>query len=63
MIIDNTDSLSPEVLQALKRDIFSSLRVALPGIVQAWDPETRTADDGDQAVCRQGSRSSCGFSG
>lgn len=43
MIIDNTDSLSQEVLQALKQDIFSSLRVALPGIVQAWDPETRTA--------------------
>ena len=43
MIIDNMDLLSPEVLQALKRDIFSSLRVALPGIVQAWDPETRTA--------------------
>ena len=41
MIIDNTDSLSQEVLQALKQDIFSSLRVALPGIVQAWDPETR----------------------
>lgn len=43
MIIDNMDFLSPEVLQALKQDIFSSLRVALPGIVQSYDPETRTA--------------------
>lgn len=44
MIIDSVDTFSPELLQALKKDIFSSLRVALPGIVQAYDPETRTAD-------------------
>ncbi len=43
MIIDSADTFSPELLQALKKDIFSSLRVALPGIVQSYDPETRTA--------------------
>lgn len=44
MIIDSAEPFSPELLQALKRDLFSSLRVALPGTVQAYDPETRTAD-------------------
>ena len=29
--------------EALKRDILSSLRCALPGVIQAFDPETQTA--------------------
>ena len=32
-----------EELQALKRDIFESLRCALPGIVESYDSETQTA--------------------
>ena len=43
MIIDSMEALSPEVLQALKQDIFASLRVALPGIVMDYDPAARTA--------------------
>ncbi len=32
-----------DALQALKKEIFASLHVAMPGIVQAYDPERRTA--------------------
>ena len=31
-------------LQALKEEIFSTLHVAMPGIVMAYDAATRTAD-------------------
>ena len=30
-------------LQSLKEEIFSSLHVAMPGILQSYDPETQTA--------------------
>ena len=30
-------------LQSLKEEIFSSLHVAMPGIIQSYDPETQTA--------------------
>ncbi len=33
---------SPEVLDALKREILSSLHCALPGIVESFDAETPT---------------------
>ena len=36
--------ISHEEIEALKLDLFSSLHCALPGTVEAWDPETRTAD-------------------
>ena len=36
--------ISREEIEALKLDLFSSLRCALPGTVEAWDPETQTAD-------------------
>ena len=36
--------ISHEEIEALKLDLFSSLRCALPGTVEAWDPETQTAD-------------------
>jgi len=32
-----------EELQALKREVFATLHCALPGIVEAFDAETRTA--------------------
>ena len=37
-------NISREEIEALKLDLFSSLRCALPGTVEAWDPETQTAD-------------------
>ncbi len=33
----------PSGIRALKKEILSSLHCALPGIVEAFDPETRTA--------------------
>ena len=33
----------PSGIQALKKEIFSSLHCALPGIVQAFDPDAGTA--------------------
>ena len=36
--------ISHEEIEALKLDLFSSPRCALPGTVEAWDPETQTAD-------------------
>ena len=36
--------ISREEIEALKLDLFSSLRCALPGTVEAWDSETQTAD-------------------
>ena len=44
MYIDAQLSVSPEVLQGLKKDIMSSMHVALPGIVERFDPEAGTAD-------------------
>ena len=44
MYIDAQPSVTPEVLQGLKKDIMSSLHVALPGIVLSFDPIQRTAD-------------------
>ena len=35
--------LTPAEAAALKREIFATLRCALPGTVEAFDPETRTA--------------------
>ena len=35
-------SLTPEEMAALKKDIFSSLHCALPGIVQSYDANTQT---------------------
>ena len=35
--------LSPRQLQALKRDLFSSLRCAVPGLVESFDAETGRA--------------------
>ena len=43
MFYDFGTPVSPDVLLALKREIFSSLHVALPGFVESFDPETRTA--------------------
>lgn len=37
-------NISHEEIEALKLDLFSSLHCALPGTVEAWDPETQTAD-------------------
>ena len=37
-------SLTPREILALKREILSSLHCALPGVVEAYDPETGTAD-------------------
>ena len=36
--------ISREEIEALKLDLFSSLHCALPGTVEAWDPETQVAD-------------------
>lgn len=36
--------ISHEEIEALRFDLFSSLRCALPGTVEAWDPETQAAD-------------------
>ena len=36
--------ISHEEIEALKLDLFSSLRCALPGTVEAWNPETQAAD-------------------
>ncbi len=43
MILDAQPPVSPEILLFLKREIFSSLHVALPGIVESFDSETCTA--------------------
>ena len=37
------ESLSPAELQALKKEILSSLHCALPGIVESFDAESGTA--------------------
>ena len=37
-------ALMPAEIAALKREIFASLHVALPGTVEAFDAETGTAD-------------------
>ena len=34
--------LTPAELQALKRDLLSSIHCAIPGIVESFDPETQT---------------------
>ena len=39
-----TEAFLESALQALKEEILSELHVALPGIVRAYDPATRTAD-------------------
>ena len=36
-------SLTPAEIRALKQEIFSSLHCAMPGNVESFDPETRTA--------------------
>ena len=38
-----SDALSPVEIQALKKEIFSSLHCALPGIVEAFDDSSGTA--------------------
>lgn len=35
-------SLNPEEREGLKKEIFSSLHCALPGIVESYDPEKQT---------------------
>ena len=42
MFYDFGTPVSPDVVLALKQEIFSSLHVALPGIVESFDPETLT---------------------
>ena len=37
------ESMSPADLQAIKKEILSSLHCALPGIVESFDEETGTA--------------------
>ena len=37
------DALSPVEIQALKKEIFSSLHCALPGIVESFDDSSGTA--------------------
>ena len=37
------NSCSPEVLEALKKDIMASIHCALPGIVESYDASTQTA--------------------
>ncbi len=37
------ESLSPAAVRALKKEIFSSLHCALPGIVDAFDDDSGTA--------------------
>ena len=38
-----SNSLTPQDIAALKKEILSSLHCALPGIVESYDAETRTA--------------------
>ena len=38
-----TETFLQAALQALKQEILSELHVAMPGIVESYDPETRTA--------------------
>ena len=38
-----TESFLQKALQSLKEEIMSELHVAMPGIVESYDPETRTA--------------------
>ena len=44
MIYENGITFSPDVLMALKREIFASLHVALPGTVVRFDAEKTTVD-------------------
>ena len=44
MFYDFGTPVSPDVLMALKREIMDSLHVALPGIVERFDPDVGTAD-------------------
>ena len=38
-----TENFLRTALQALKEEIMSELHVAMPGIVESYDPETHTA--------------------
>ena len=38
-----TEAFLQDALQALKREILSSLHVAMPGIVESYDSSTHTA--------------------
>ena len=38
-----SESLTPQDVAALKKEILSSLHCALPGIVESYDAETQTA--------------------
>ena len=44
MYIVAQPSISLEILQSLKKDIMSSLHVALPGIVISFDADRKTVD-------------------
>ena len=44
MILNVPTTISTEVLMALKREIFASLHVALPGTVVGFDAEKMTVD-------------------
>ena len=39
-----TESFLQSALEALRREIFSSLHVAMPGTIISYDPDTATAD-------------------
>ncbi len=39
-----TPSFLHRALDRMKREIFETLHVAMPGIIQSWDPETGLAD-------------------
>ena len=41
--MNEEQTLTPQHIAALKQEIFSSLRCALPGTVESFDAETRTA--------------------
>ena len=38
-----TESLTPQEIQALKKEILSSMHCALPGINESFDADTQTA--------------------
>ena len=38
-----TEGFLEQALEAFRKEIFTSLHVAMPGIVQAYDAERRTA--------------------
>ncbi len=43
-MMEVTPSFLHRALERMKREIFESLHVAMPGIIQKWNPETATAD-------------------